>query len=180
MKAIAFIGAIMGASFILGICSVPRHQDTVPPVKIIWGDEAEVGVGGENTSAPNPDTSRRWNVRDIECLAQNIYHEARGEPVAGQVAVAYVVLNRVARRIRGTDVCEVVWAPHQFSWTRHPTPIRDAQAWRQAWQIATLVLEQAVPNPVGPADHYHADRIRPYWAKQKQKVAKIGHHIFYF
>ncbi|WP_419611050.1 cell wall hydrolase [Thiolapillus sp.] len=48
------------------------------------------------------------------------------------------------------------------------------------WQIATLVLEQAVPNPVGPADHYHADRIRPYWAKQKQKVAKIGHHIFYF
>ncbi len=106
----------MGASFILGICSVPRHQDPVPPVKIIWGDEAEV-------------------------------------------AVAYVVLNRVARRIRGTDVCEVVWAPHQFSWTRHPTPIRDTQAWRQAWQIATLVLEQAVPNPVGPADHYHADRI---------------------
>ncbi|WP_419595350.1 cell wall hydrolase [Thiolapillus sp.] len=41
-------------------------------------------------------------------------------------------------------------------------------------------MEQAVPNPVGPADHYHADRIRPYWAKQKQKVAKIGHHIFYF
>ncbi|WP_419584734.1 cell wall hydrolase, partial [Thiolapillus sp.] len=119
---------------------MPRHQDTVPPVKIIWGDEAEVGVGGENTSAPNPDTSRRWNVRDIECLAQNIYHEARGEPVAGQVAVAYVVLNRVARQIRGTDVCEVVWAPHQFSWTRHPTPIRDGQAWRQAWQIATLVL----------------------------------------
>ncbi|WP_419617357.1 hypothetical protein, partial [Thiolapillus sp.] len=44
----------------------------------------------------------------------------------------------VARRIRGTDVCEVVWAPHQFSWTRHPTPIRDAQAWRQAWQQACL------------------------------------------
>lgn len=176
MKAAAFCGGVLAILAVMDwvICSLPRHQGPIPPVQIIWGD------GEENTTARNPGTTPRWSARDIECLAENIYHEARGEPVAGQVAVAYVVLNRVARRIRGTDVCEVVWAPHQFSWTGHPTPIRDPHAWRQAWRIATLVLERAVPNPVGPADHYHADRVRPYWAKQKQKVAKIGHHIFYF
>lgn len=58
------------------------------------------------------------NVDEIYCLAENIYHEARGEPDIGKQAVAHVVLNRVYRNDFPNTICAVIkQGPIRESWT---------------------------------------------------------------
>ncbi len=135
----------------------------------------------------------RWEQQrnaDLACLARNIYHEARGEPTAGQHAVAEVTLNRVASRHFPGTVCDVVYEKRfdiirkrlvgAFSWTEldsvsKPTGI----AWQRAVRAAETVYDRQQDPTVQGALFYHADSIEPRWAKTKIQVAKIGRHIFY-
>jgi len=123
------------------------------------------------------------------CLAQNIYFEARSQPLIEQVAVAQVVLNRVHSPHYPDTVCGVVYHnkyPNrlhmcQFSWFcdgKSDVP-RSAEAWLKANQIASLVLSPNFPDLVDGATHYHADYVRPSWAATQIQVAQIGSHIFY-
>lgn len=117
---------------------------------------------------------------DIECLARNVYHEARGEPLEGQIAVAQVTLNRVASSQFQGSVCKVVYAHRQFSWT-HGTPkkIKDSKAWRDSLAIARAVLTQSIPLPDFKALYFHTKQVKPRWAKTKRVLAVINNHIFY-
>jgi len=116
------------------------------------------------------------------CLALNIYHEARGEPIEGQIAVAQVTLNRVASPDYPDDVCSVVYEPHQFSWTTkkpHP-PAKRNEAYIQARDVARGVLN----GELGGILHYgtlwyHAKGVSPHWASEKVFDKKIGGHVFY-
>ncbi len=119
----------------------------------------------------------------LTCLALNVYHEARSEPLTGQIAVAQVTLNRVASPRYPDEVCDVVWQRKQFSWThdgKSDKP-RDAKAWAQAQEVAsivyhnTLTLDELTPETL----HYHADWVTPHWAHNQQPVTRIGSHIFY-
>lgn len=129
---------------------------------------------------------------DLRCLAENVYFEARGEPLAGQYAVAEVTLNRVASRHFPDSVCEVVhearWDPLRkrrvahFSWTAlqlklgfNPT----SAAWKQAMEVATAVYDGTHTPRVPGALFFHATTVDPYWAKTRRSVAKIGNHVFY-
>ena len=127
---------------------------------------------------------------DLHCLAENIYHEARGEPFKGQMAVAEVTLNRVASPYFPDTICEVVhearWDPIRrrmvgaFSWTEienQRTP-RGA-AWREAKAAAEAVYDREYSPVVPGALYYHATYIKPKWARQKRTVATIGNHVFY-
>ena len=119
-------------------------------------------------------------AQDIDCLAKNIYHEARSEPLEGQIAVAQVTLNRVRSSKYPSTVCKVVYAPSQFSWTLDKTKrIRDKRAWAASVEVARAVLTQSVRLPDFRAHYYHTPKVRPSWAKNKQIVAVIGNHIFY-
>jgi len=119
-------------------------------------------------------------AQDIECLAKNIYHEARGEPFHGQVAVALVTVNRVASGSFQNTVCKVVYANRQFSWTLDKNKkIRDSKAWASAVEVATAVLSRQVYNPDFTAVYFHTKQVRPKWAKTKIVTARIGNHIFY-
>lgn len=125
------------------------------------------------------------------CLAANLYHEARGEPAAGQLAVALVTMNRAAQN--PAKVCNVVFSPKQFSWTNqyvskvpggwklaprlYPA---DARAWEQAKKTARLALSNRVRDFTKGATHYHTTEISPYWANSDLKrVGVIGKHLFY-
>jgi spore germination cell wall hydrolase CwlJ-like protein len=137
-----------------------------------------VGTLGIGTLAPT--TPVKASAKDIHCLARNIYHEARGEPLEGQLAVAQVTLNRVHSQQHQNTVCGVVYAHKQFSWTLDKTKrIRDAKAWRDALTISRAVLTQSVALPNFQALHFHTRQIKPYWAKTKTRVAVIGNHVFY-
>jgi spore germination cell wall hydrolase CwlJ-like protein len=135
----------------------------------------------------------RWQQQrqaDLMCLARNVYHEARGEPTAGQHAVAEVTLNRVASRQFPATVCEVVYEKRfdvkrnrlvgafswtEFDWVSKPKGI----AWERAVRSAEAVYDKQQDPTVKGALFYHADSIEPRWAKEKNQVAKIGSHIFY-
>ena len=117
---------------------------------------------------------------DIECLAKNIYHESRGEPLHGKIAVAQVTVNRVRSGLFHNTICGVVYAPSQFSWTLDKTKrVRDTKAWQSALEISRAVLTQTVALPNFTATHFHAKQLKPRWAKTKTRVAVIGNHIFY-
>ena len=143
-------------------------------------------IGAVSYLAINKHTSSR----SLRCLAMNVYHEARGEPVSGQYAVARVTLNRVASRHYPNTICEVV---HQkrwdrlrkryvsaFSWTELPPRlnIKD-RAWKLASKVAKDVHQSHQPGDLHGALFYHARRIKPSWARKKNPVARIGKHIFY-
>lgn len=117
---------------------------------------------------------------DLNCLAHNIYHEARGEPVEGQIAVALVVTNRVLSGLFENTVCGVVYAKQQFSWTQDATlRVVDAKAFKVAKEIAAAVLDQSIHLPEFTALYFHNKTAKPQWRKNKLLVAQIGNHVFY-
>lgn len=127
-------------------------------------------------------------LQQIECLALNIYWEAKSEPLIGQIAVAAVTLNRVNHPGFPRTICGVVQQGdehrrHQchFSWWcdgKDDTP-RERDAWRHALALAAAAVFTGVPDPTRGALWYHADYVRPNWADEKEEVARIGAHIFY-
>jgi spore germination cell wall hydrolase CwlJ-like protein len=127
---------------------------------------------------------------DLECLAENIYFEARGEPLEGQYAVAEVTLNRTRAVNFPHTICGVVhearWNPGRgrfvadFSWTElGGLSPEDGPAWRQAMAVASAAYEDLREPLVPKALFYHATGIHPAWSKNRKSVATIGKHIFY-
>ena len=123
------------------------------------------------------------NRTDIFCMAKNIYHEAGHESKLGKYAVAQVTVNRMKDPRFEKGICEVVLEPYQFSWAnnhriRWTTPA--GPNWEESKRIARDVLENG-KRIYGLEDalYYHADYVRPYWARAKKRMAQIGAHIFY-
>jgi spore germination cell wall hydrolase CwlJ-like protein len=125
-------------------------------------------------------------MREVECLARNIYFEAGGEPRAGKIAVAEVTMNRVKSRQYPRTVCGVVHQKHknicQFSWVcEGKTKVhRNSSAWRDSIKIAeNILISKQHYGIIGSAKYFHADYVEPAWAAQKRLIRKIGNHIFY-
>lgn len=120
--------------------------------------------------------------RQLECLAGAIYFESRGEPLAGQLAVAQVVINRAGSGIFPGDYCGVVFQPSQFSFVkggRMPSIARGSTAWQQATKIARIAHEGLWESEAGDALYFHAKYVKPGWSRSKQARATISTHIFY-
>lgn len=118
---------------------------------------------------------------ETHCLAQNIYHEARGETVLGQIAVAQVTLNRLSSGKFQKTICEVVFANKQFSWTISKLKtVRDIKAWQGALNLAHRMLtDKTIRLPDFDATYFHTKQVSPRWKAKKRIVAVIGNHIFY-
>lgn len=145
-------------------------------------------------------SDRRLNAeqaRDLRCLAEGIYFEARGEPWRGQLAVGRVILNRVASKQYPDTVCDVVYqnshlhnrCQFSFACDGKDDSIRNADAWFSVRGFASWLLANTESKPNGSdyqvlaslesATHYHADYVLPHWAKHFELTARIGRHIFY-
>jgi N-acetylmuramoyl-L-alanine amidase len=127
---------------------------------------------------------------DLQCLAENVYFEARGEPTDGQFAVAEVTLNRTRAEHFPHTICAVVhesrWDPGRkrhvadFSWTElGDISPGDGLAWKRAMTVASAAYDDERAPVVPGALFYHATNVRPAWAKSKEPLATIGHHVFY-
>lgn len=124
---------------------------------------------------------------DLNCLAQAIYYEARGEPLPGQIAVAEVVINRAASKRYPASICEVVFQNEhmknrcQFSFAcdgKTDTPPQNV-AWRTSQSLAVYAMTDNSLQLTGTATHYHADYVSPGWSRRLEKTVSIGRHIFY-
>jgi len=113
------------------------------------------------------------------CLQAAIYHEARGEPLDGQLYVAHVIMNRVESSYYPDDVCAVVHQAHQFSFDKS-APMADEVSKARAKSIAEAVMGRSdVPPVIKGVTHYHAVRVSPSWAKSMDPAITEGHHTFY-
>ena len=131
--------------------------------------------------------------REIKCLADNIYFEAKNEPIEGKLAVAEVTLNRVEHPEYPKTVCGVVWQQSkdrrtgrrvaQFSWTLDGKPDvpKSKETYEEIYALAEEVLLYGMDSAiVGPeALFYHATYVKPRWSRHMVKVMRIGNHIFY-
>ena len=137
--------------------------------------------------------------QELNCLALNMYHEARGEGTAGILAVSYVVLNRVNDSRFPDTICGVVKQGHhikkkegisqpiknkcQFSWYcdgKSDQP-KNKRVYDRLVSFSKYILSPDT-NQIDITDgalFYHAEYVSPSWSKTKQKTANIGVHIFY-
>jgi spore germination cell wall hydrolase CwlJ-like protein len=125
-------------------------------------------------------------LREVECLARNIYFEAGGEPRAGKIAVAEVTMNRVKSRQFPRTVCGVVHQKTrgtcQFSWVCEgkKNVYRNSPAWNESIKIAeNILISKHHYGIIGSAKYFHATYVEPEWAESKRVIKKIGQHIFY-
>lgn len=145
---------------------------------IIFGAFANVGI------AQSPVISKQFHEtgivlkREMVCLAQVIHDEARGEPKAGKIAVANVVINRTATWKR--DVCGVVYHKRgkvcQFSGmcSRGEKPYT-----KESINLAYEVMHGQHKDLTKGATYFHAKYVNPAWNTAFQKTKTIGNHIFY-
>ncbi len=126
--------------------------------------------------------------RQQYCLAQAVYFEARGEPAAGQAAVARVILNRVDDDRYPSTICGVVFQGQnaqrgcQFHFACDGLSDRphDRTAWETANRIAYMVRENWLPDPVGNSKYFHAVSVgKPDWTRRMVQTAHLGGHLFY-
>lgn len=115
----------------------------------------------------------------LMCLALNVYHEARGEPLHGQYAVAHVTINRVLDKRWPDDICKVVRQKDQFSWVGRVNPLPTERAgWRLAVVISKEVMDGRSDTTMG-STHYHNTNVAPRWARTLKPTKEIGNHVFY-
>lgn len=135
-------------------------------------------------------------ISAVMCLALNLYFEARDQPVAGQLAVGFSTMNRVADKRYPSTVCGVVQQAKYYRWDKkHPIlnqcqyswfcdgksdiPMDD-KAMLEATILAQNIYYGKLPDNSRGATHYHATWIdAPYWTKDMTIVLTIGQHIFY-
>jgi len=127
--------------------------------------------------------------RQLTCLATNIYYEAGNQPFEGKVAVAQVTINRTESGQYPADICKTIYQKNivyekvlcQFSWVCDRAvlarPVNRAN-FKESEEVAKKVLLEGFRLPsLKDAMYFHGDYINPGW--KREKITKIGNHIFY-
>jgi spore germination cell wall hydrolase CwlJ-like protein len=117
---------------------------------------------------------------ETECLAIAIYYESKSEPLAGQLAVGEVVVNRARSGRFPSSLCGVVKQRGQFSFVRGgrlPSVPRGSLQWKKAVAIAHIVRNDMADSDAPRALFFHARHVSPRW--KLTRVAAVGNHIFY-
>lgn len=118
------------------------------------------------------------------CIAVAVYHEARGESLDGQLAVAKVIMNRAASGKYPTSWCGVVKQPWQFSFVNprsglYPSVDENSASWRKALGVTRVAMTNVVPTVSNDVLWYHATYVAPSWGRRLNLAQRIGTHIFY-
>mgnify|MGYP000878876526 CR=1 FL=1 len=133
------------------------------------------------------------NSKDLDCLATNIYFEARGEPHLGKIAVAHVTLNRVKSKSFPNDICGVVYQAKtnsrgtpirhqcQFSWycDGKLEVIDEKDKYEEIRKLAEEILSEQQEDVTHGAEFYHSVKVSPFWRTAFTQTVVINDHIFY-
>lgn len=162
-------------------------REVVQPI----GEPADQAVRSAGTREPKPAslhelvavTDADFALSDqMHCLAGAVYFESRGEPLAGQLAVAQVVINRAESSRFPESYCGVVYQRAQFSFVRGGTMPRiktGSRAWQRAKAIARIAHEGLWESEAADSLYFHAKYVNPSWNRKKIARATINSHIFY-
>jgi spore germination cell wall hydrolase CwlJ-like protein len=131
----------------------------------------------------DPSQEVKHNDYEIACLTQVIYFESRGEPIAGQLAVGLVTINRKNSNLFPNTICEVTKQKTpvcQYSWycDGKSDTVPNNKEGKLAKALATRLLTSEVEDITKGALFFHADYINPGWTNL-EKTIEIGAHVFY-
>lgn len=144
------------------------------------GDEPEEPARRSLSELAREYAASEAGDEQTDCLARAVYFESKGEPLAGQLTVADVIINRAKSGRFARTVCGVVRQPSQFSFVRGgviPAPPRNAQ-WRTAVAIARIAMDDLADGSAPRALFFHARHVSPRW-RNVTRVATVGNHVFY-
>jgi N-acetylmuramoyl-L-alanine amidase len=127
-----------------------------------------------------PLLAHKINFTDMQCMADNLHHEAKVDGMRGMEAVASVVMNRVRDPRWPDNVCDVVYQPSQFSWTLKKSlrTMKMKHDWKTL-AVATMALDGTLIDKTGGATHYHAVYVTPRWGLVYEFTVQVGQHLFY-
>lgn len=131
--------------------------------------------------------------KQLDCLTQNIYFEAQGESIIGQLAVGLVTLNRVKDPRWPNTICGVIRQANkdsndniirnkcQFSWycDGKSDVLPNSDAVNLARDIAFLLMTQDIKDFTKGSNYFHATYVSPSWSKEVEMMIAIGNHVFY-
>ena len=188
VKATAILGADASATPIASHIDLRTiDADTLlgGPPPVIDGPAPVPSLEPQSERRPLADLVREHDgaePRDAQadCLASAIYFESNGEPLAGQLAVAEVIINRARSGRFASTLCGVITQRSQFSFVRGgriPSPPRSSAGWRTAVAVAHIAIDDLADSPVSTALFFHARYVSPGW--RLQRLAVVGNHIFY-
>jgi spore germination cell wall hydrolase CwlJ-like protein len=120
------------------------------------------------------------DLKQIQCLADNIYHEANGEPEEGKLAVALVTMNRTITKGFPDTVCGVVYERGQFTWaSRKVRTNRETDRYKAIYSIAetTYINYRTMVDITKRSLYFHAVHVNPGW--NLKRTIQLGRHVFY-
>lgn len=109
------------------------------------------------------------------CMALALYHESRGEPLAGKAGVGYVIMNRVKDKDFPDSVCEVIRQPHQFGFIGMHLKVKNQKGFNNMIPISQKILTGEIKNPIGNRLYFNSY----IHLKTKTRPIKIGGHYFW-
>ena len=190
------IAMMLGNAAVCGIVGYAAYEGT----KVATEKKEEVQLLAEqmaNELAIEQEairTAQAEEVKQIQCLATNIYYETMASSLIDSMAVTDVVLNRVEHEKYPSTPCEVVHQSYlndkgepllnkcQFSWYcdgKADEP-QNAEAWERSVNHAVTMFTTSKWRGITEGStHYHATYVSPSWAKAFTKIAQMGAHIFY-
>jgi spore germination cell wall hydrolase CwlJ-like protein len=117
--------------------------------------------------------------KQIQCLALNMYHEARGSTQDDMIAVSNVVLNRAKHT--STTPCNVIFKPKQFSWTSNNYKVDDKDSWSKVYTLATSMYKGMLPDNTNGSLYYVHKRVykKQSWMKTAKKNVIHNKHIYF-
>jgi N-acetylmuramoyl-L-alanine amidase len=173
---------VLGTVCLVASLSAAAQAEPVVETPQVEADTTTTQSQGASQSQQtrSVDTDR---ARQVRCLAEAVYYEAKGEPRRGQEAVAEVVATRVASRAYPNTFCGVVYQRSarvcQFSWACSSRRAPSGLQWQRANEIAERVVDGWRPGVAVGATHFHATFVSPSWSRVYRRVANIGGHVFY-
>lgn len=119
--------------------------------------------------------------KDIKCLTNAIYFEARGESLKGKMAVANVIDNRVNDPKFPKTYCDVIHEKNQFSylWDGIPNKITDKAAFIEARKVARMLVTNKLRDNTNGALFYKKIGIHSPFFNKLKRVKRIENHEFF-
>ncbi len=177
-------GSAMGAHSQLTQVLAARHLDS--NITSPWMRDA-IGAQSDISSASVLISQAKANTREVQCLAEAVYYEARSETKAGQKAVAEVVLNRVASKHFPSSVCGVVYqgaerisgCQFSFACDGSTAKLPRGKHWDRSQDIAAHMMMGLSAPSTSRATHYHTTDVEPKWANTLRQTRQFDTHVFY-
>lgn len=117
--------------------------------------------------------------KELNCLSQMMWSEARGETDKGKVGVVYTVLNRkhyYSEQGKKLNACQIIHSPYQYTFKDLPT--NDDRL--EVESIGQKVIHHSVVDPThGATSFVEAHHLSVIRRNHGYDLVRIGNHVFY-